>query len=118
LIQKYLENSLNAEVLPIPGRVITVEIRKAVTQDEVENALKQVGGKVIPPFKIGVSAETRDLTKKILEDKLNTAGFKEIPIRTVGDNYILIDLAAWTERPQPILQPNLENSRYGYRSRK
>lgn len=93
LIKKYLENSLNAEVLPIPGRVITVEIRKAVTQGDVENALKQVDGKVIPPFKVGVSAETRDLTKKILEDKLNTAGFKEIPIRTVGDNYILIDLA-------------------------
>ncbi len=93
LIKKYLENSLNAEVLPIKGRVITVEIRKAVTQADVENALKQVDGKVIPPFKEGVSAETRDLTKKILEDKLNTAGFKEIPIRTVGDNYILIDLA-------------------------
>lgn len=93
LIKKYLENSLNAEVLPIPGRVITVEIRKAVTQGDVENALKQVDGKVIPPFKVGVSAETRDLTKKILEDKLNTAGFKEIPLRTVGDNYILIDLA-------------------------
>ena len=61
--------------------------------DEVNNALKQVDGRVIPPFKVGVSAETRDLTKKILEDKLNTAGFKEIPIRTVGDNYILIDLA-------------------------
>jgi len=28
-----------------------------------------------------------------LKIKLNTAGFKEIPIRTVGDNYILIDLA-------------------------
>lgn len=93
LIQKFLGNSLNAEVLPIPGRVITVEIRKAVTQADVENALKQVGGKVIPPFIEGVSAETRDLTKKILEDKLNTAGFKEIPIRTVGNNYILIDLA-------------------------
>lgn len=93
LIKKYLENYLNAEVLPIPGRVITVEIRKAVSQDEVENALKQVGGKIIPPFRMGVSAETRDLTKKILEDKLNIAGFKEIPIRTVGDNYILIDLA-------------------------
>ncbi len=90
LIKKYLENNLDAEVLPIPGRVITVEIRKAVTQDDVENALKQVDGKVIPPFKVGVSAETRDLTKKILEDKLNTAGFKDIPIRTVGDNFILI----------------------------
>ncbi|TRZ92601.1 MAG: preprotein translocase subunit SecD [Methanosarcinales archaeon] len=93
LIRKYLENSLNAEVLPITGRFITVEIRKAVTQEEVENSLKLVDGKVIPPFRVGVSAETSDLTKKILEDKLNTAGFKEIPIRTVGDNYIMVDLA-------------------------
>jgi preprotein translocase subunit SecD len=93
LIKKYLENSLNAEVVLITGRFITVEIRKAVTQDEVENSLKQVDGKVIPPFRVGVSAETSDLTKKILEDKLNTAGFKEIPIRTVGDNYIMVDLA-------------------------
>lgn len=93
LIKKYLENSLNAEVLPIKGRFITVEIRKAVTQEEVENSLRQVDGKVIPPFRVGVSAETSDLTKKILEDKLNTAGFKEIPIRIVGDNYIMVDLA-------------------------
>ncbi|MDP3103853.1 MAG: preprotein translocase subunit SecD [Candidatus Methanoperedens sp.] len=93
LIKKYLENNLNAEVIPITGRFITVEIRKAVTQEELEDSLKQVGGKVIPPFKVGVSAETLELTKKILEDKLNTAGFKEIPIRTVGDNYIMVDLA-------------------------
>src|SRR4030067_402869 len=93
LIKKYLENSLNAEIVPIKGRFITVEIRKAVTQAEVENSLKQVDGKVIPPFRLGVSAETSELTKKILEDKLNTAGFKEIPIRTVGDNYIMVDLA-------------------------
>ncbi len=93
LIKKYLENNLNAEIVPIKGRFITVEIRKAVTQDEVEKLLEKVSGKIIPPFKEGVSAETRDLTKKILEDKINTAGFKEIPIRTVGDNYIMIDLA-------------------------
>ncbi|MBU4076493.1 MAG: preprotein translocase subunit SecD [Euryarchaeota archaeon] len=93
LIKKYLENNLNAEVIPITGRFITVEIRKAITQEELEDSLKQVGGKVIPPFRVGVSAETLELTKKILEDKLNTAGFKEIPIRTVGDNYIMVDLA-------------------------
>ncbi|MDD1745409.1 MAG: preprotein translocase subunit SecD [Candidatus Methanoperedens sp.] len=92
LIKKYLENSLNAEVIPITGSVIMFEIRKAVTQEELENTLKQVDGKVTK-FKEGVSSETRDLTKKILEDKLNTAGFKEIPIRTVGDNYIMVDLA-------------------------
>ena len=91
-IKKYLENSLNAEVVPITGNVIMFEIRKAVTQVELENTLKLVDGKVTK-FKDGVSPETSDLTKKILEDKLNTAGFKEIPIRIVGDNYIMVDLA-------------------------
>ncbi|KCZ70670.1 preprotein translocase subunit SecD [Candidatus Methanoperedens nitroreducens] len=93
LIKKYLENNLNAEVIPIEGRFITMEIRKAVTEDELNTILEPVGGKVIPPFRAGVTEETRDLTKQILEDKLNSLGLKEIPIRTVGDNYILIDLA-------------------------
>lgn len=93
LIQKYLEKNLNAEVVPIPGNFIRFEIRKAVTQDELNNILKPVDGKVIPPFREGVTENTRDETKKILEDKLNKLGIKEIPIRTVGDNFILIDLA-------------------------
>ncbi len=93
LIQKYLEKNLNAEVVPIPGNFIRFEIRKAVTQDELNNILKPVDGKVIPPFRDGVTENTRDETKKILEDKLNKLGIKEIPIRTVGDNFILIDLA-------------------------
>lgn len=93
LIQKYLENNLKAEVVPIPGNLPRFEIRKAVTEDELNNILKPVDGKVIPPFRAGVTEKTRDETKKILEDKLNKLGIKEIPIRTVGDNYVLIDLA-------------------------
>ena len=93
IIQKYLENNLKAEVVPIPGNFIRYEIRKAVTQDELNIILKPVDGKVIPPFRAGVTETTRDETKKILEDKLNKLGIKEIPIRTVGDNYVLIDLA-------------------------
>jgi preprotein translocase subunit SecD len=69
-----------------------VEIKKRVFV-ELDNILKQVDGKVVPPFRQGVTEKTRDETKKILEDKLNKLGIKEIPIRTVGDNYILIDLA-------------------------
>ena len=91
-IQKYLENNLNAEIRMIPGNVLTFEIRKAVTQDELNAVLKPVDGKV-NSFKVGVSSETRDETKKILETKLNSLGMKEIPIRTVGDDFILIDLA-------------------------
>ncbi|MCE8423384.1 MAG: preprotein translocase subunit SecD [Candidatus Methanoperedens sp.] len=93
VIQKYLENSLNAEIIPIPGNFIRYEIRKSVTESELNVILKSVDGKVIPPMREGVTEETRDLTKKILEDKLNTLGLKEIPIRAVGDNYLLIDLA-------------------------
>lgn len=93
IIQKYLENNLKAEVVPIQGNFIRYEIRKAVTQDELDTILKPVDGKVVPPFRAGVTETTRDETKKILEDKLNKLGIKEIPIRTVGDNYILIDLA-------------------------
>jgi preprotein translocase subunit SecD len=93
LIQKYLENNLKAEVVPIQGNFIRFEIRKAVTEDEVNSILKPVGGKVVPPFRQGVTEKTRDETRNILEDKLNKLGIKEIPIRTVGDNYILIDLA-------------------------
>ncbi|MDW7726367.1 MAG: preprotein translocase subunit SecD [Candidatus Methanoperedens sp.] len=92
LLGKYLENSLNTEVLPIPGDFIRFEIRKGVTEDELNAILAPVGGKVAM-FRQGVTEETRDLTKKILDDKLNTLGLKDIPIRTVGDNYILIDLA-------------------------
>lgn len=93
LIQRYLENKLNAEIVPIPGNFIRFEIRKSVSEDELNNALEPVGGRVVPPFREGVTEKTRDETKRILEDKLNKLGLKEIPIRTVGDNFILIDLA-------------------------
>ncbi|CAG1005851.1 Protein translocase subunit SecDF [Methanosarcinales archaeon] len=91
-IQKFLENNLNAEIKMIPGNILTFEIRKTVTEDELNAVLQPVDGKV-NSFKVGVSSETREETKRILESKLNNLGMKEIPIRTVGDDYILIDLA-------------------------
>ncbi len=95
LIQKYLRDSLNADVKQIPsspGRPPTFEIRKAVTEDSLNTILIPVGGKVIPPFKVGVTTDTRDETKKRLEDKLNPISFKQITITPIGDNYLLIDL--------------------------
>ncbi|PWB52599.1 MAG: preprotein translocase subunit SecD [Candidatus Methanoperedenaceae archaeon] len=92
VLQKYLENNLNAEIIQIEGNLLTFEIRKTVTEDELNAILKPVDGKV-NTFKTGVSAKTREETKNILEIKLNSLGLKEIPIRTVGDNYLLIDLA-------------------------
>lgn len=91
-IQRYLENNLKAEIKNIPGNILTFEIRKSLNEDELDSVLKPVDGKILS-FKTGVSAETREETKTLLETKLNSLGMKEIPIRTVGDNYLLIDLA-------------------------
>jgi len=77
VIQKYLENKLNAEIVRIPGNLLTFEIRKTVTEDELNTVLQPVDGKVIPPFRVGVTAETRDETKKILETKLNSWGSRK-----------------------------------------
>lgn len=92
LIQRYLENRLNAEAVPVPGTFSSFEIRRTVTEEELNSILKPVGGEVVS-FRAGVTEKTRDETKRILEDKLNRLGIKEIPIRTVGNDYILIDLA-------------------------
>ena len=60
-------------------------------------------------------ADTREETKKILETKLNSLGMKEIPIRTVGDNYLLIDLAGVDMTTAKDIAANPENSKFAYR---
>ncbi len=95
LIQKYLQDSLNADVKQIPssqGRPSTFEIRNATTVDSLNAILNPVDGKVILPFKEGVTPETRDETEKRLADKLNPISLKQITITPIGDNYLLIDL--------------------------
>lgn len=92
LIQRYLENSLKAEVISIPGSFIRFEIRKDISQEKLNDILKPVDGRVVM-FRKGVTEETISFTKKILDDKLNTLGLKDISITTWGDNYILVDLA-------------------------
>jgi preprotein translocase subunit SecD len=92
LIQKYLENSLNAEVKSIPGRLTAFEIRTAVTEDSLNDILKPIDGKVIPPFRVGVTRETRDSTTEVLNAKLNPISLKQITVTPIGDNYLLVDL--------------------------
>jgi preprotein translocase subunit SecD len=100
LIQAYLSKALDAEVVPMSTEDGTVyEIRTAVTEQQLESLLEKVGGSIhknedgTSTYKEGVSTDTRDLTKEILSDKLNSLGIKDIPVRTVGDEYILIDFA-------------------------
>ncbi len=95
LIQKYLKDTLNADVKLIPsssGKPSKFEIRKGVTEESLNEILKPIDGKLIPPFKQGVTKETLDETEKRLADKLNPISLKQITITPIGDNYLLIDL--------------------------
>ncbi|MGA9187092.1 MAG: preprotein translocase subunit SecD, partial [Methanosarcina sp.] len=100
LIQAYLSKALDAEIVPMSTQNgIVYEIRTAVTEEQLETLLEKVGCSIhknedgTSTYKEGVSSETRDLTRDILNDKLNSMGLKDIPVRTVGEDYILIDFA-------------------------
>ena len=100
MITAFLSNSLHAEVVPIALPEGTeYEIRTAVSEKELETLMGTVGGSILKnvdgtaKYREGVSTETRDTTKEILSDKLNALGLKDIPVRTVGEEYILIDFA-------------------------
>ena len=100
LIVAFLSNSLNTEVVPIAYTDgIQYEIRTAVSEQELQDLMASVGGSIVKntdgtlKYREGVTTETRDMTKNILSDKLNSLGLKDIPVRTVGEDYILIDFA-------------------------
>ena len=100
LIQAYLSKAFDAEVLPINTEDgIVYEIRTEATEEELSALMDKVGGTILKnedgtsTYKEGVSTDTRDLTRDILNDKLNSLGLKDIPVRTVGEDYILIDFA-------------------------
>ncbi|MBN2110394.1 MAG: preprotein translocase subunit SecD [Methanosarcinaceae archaeon] len=100
LITAYLSEVLEAEVVPLAvDGGVEYEIRTAVSREELKELMSAVGGNIItddqgiPVYKEGVRTETRDLTKQILSDKLNALGLKDIPVKTVGEDYILIDFA-------------------------
>lgn len=100
LIQAYLSQAFDAEVLPInTDGVIVYEIRTEASEEELSALMDKVEGTILKnedgtsTYKEGVSTDTRDLTRDILNDKLNSLGLKDIPVRTVGEDYILIDFA-------------------------
>lgn len=93
VLQKFLSNRLGTEVVFTQRRdELAYEIRSNVTEESLNSLLAPVGGKVTY-FSDAVTAKTRDDTKVILDRKLNGLGLKEIPIRPIGDKYLLIDLA-------------------------
>jgi preprotein translocase subunit SecD len=100
LIKAYLSQAFNSEVVLISTENgIAYEIRGEASEEQIQTLMEKVGGTILKnedgtsTYKEGVSTETRDLTKSILSDKLNSLGLKDIPVRTVGEDFILIDFA-------------------------
>ncbi|MDD4332462.1 MAG: preprotein translocase subunit SecD, partial [Methanosarcinaceae archaeon] len=95
LIKNYLAKALDTEVVPISTETGTFyEIRTGVSEADLKALMEKVGGSILVNedgtlrYKEGVSTETRDLTREILNEKLNSLGLKDIPVRTVGEDYI------------------------------
>ncbi len=97
VIQAYLSKHLACEVIYLGSD--TYEIRSMVSEIKLSDLLASVGGSIKkdiqgkPEFKEEVTKETQEMTKEVLDEKLNIWGLKEIPITPVGSNILLVDLA-------------------------
>ncbi|MHC1610361.1 MAG: preprotein translocase subunit SecD [Candidatus Methanospirareceae archaeon] len=99
-VASFLEEKLDADVIYYKGEDVAVyEIRKDVSKTELSEVLSEIGGSIAKKpdgsdfFEEGVTKETRDETKRIIDVKLNMLGLADTKIRTVGNRYILVDLA-------------------------
>ena len=96
IITNYLKKSLDADVKIVGVAPVQYEIRTNVTRESLNAILAPVGGKVSTgenAFVEGLTVETVDETKKVLDSKLNRLGMQDIRVRVVDNKYILIDLA-------------------------
>ena len=97
IITNFLQKRLDADVKTIPDTFpVQYEIRTNVTRESLDALLAPVGGKIPTgeeTFVEGVTPETVDETKKVLDSKLNRLGLQDIKVRVVDNKFILIDLA-------------------------
>ncbi len=96
VIMNYLETSLDADVKYLGPEPLSFEVRSNVTRESLEAILAPVGGTLAPGdagFSEGVTEETVDETKQVLDRKLNRLGLQDIKVRVVDNKFILIDLA-------------------------
>jgi len=99
VIMNYLKNSLDSDVKYLESDPISFEVRSNVTRSSLEAILAEVGGTLAPGdagFSEGVTEETVDETKQVLDRKLNRLGLADIKVRVVDNKFILIDLAGVT----------------------
>ena len=96
IITNYLKKSMDADVKIVGVAPVQYEIRTNVTRESLNAILAPVGGKVSigeSAFVEGLTVETVDETKNVLDSKLNRLGLQDIRVRVVDNKYILIDLA-------------------------
>jgi preprotein translocase subunit SecD len=96
VISNYLKKELDTDVKIVSMAPVVYEIRTNVTRESLNELLAPVGGSVVSGkegFVEGVKPETVDETKKVLDSKLNRLGLQDIKVRTVGNQFLLIDLA-------------------------
>ena len=90
-----LSESLDTEVEQVDATHL--EIRKSYTQPELEAKFSAAGGK-LTSFQQGVSKQTADDIKLILENKINTLGTKDAKVNTLTglnnvDRFIRVEMA-------------------------
>ncbi len=96
VITNYLKKSLDADVKIVGVAPVQYEIRTNVTRESLNAILAPVGGSVPlgqDAFVEGLTPDTVDETKKVLDSKLNRLGLQDIKVRVVDNKYVLIDLA-------------------------
>ncbi len=100
-IVTHLSDALDAEVRPYTTAKGTVkyEIRRSVTKEQLMDVLSGINATIAkkpngePDFEEGLTRETRDETRRIIERKLNMLGLASIKVRTAGSNLLIVDLA-------------------------
>lgn len=96
VVDNYLQSALDADVKIVGVDPVKFEIRADVTRESLNEILAPVGGSVVSRdegFIEGVTEETVDETKQVLDRKLNRLGLQDIDTRTVDNKFVLIDLA-------------------------
>ncbi|MHC1632012.1 MAG: preprotein translocase subunit SecD [Methanotrichaceae archaeon] len=96
IVKNYLQSTLDSDVKIVGVDPVKYEVRTNVTRESLNEVLVPVGGKVAPGddgFEDGVTEETVDETKHVLDRKLNRLGLQDIKVRVVDNKFILIDLA-------------------------
>ena len=92
-----LSNATDTEVLQVNDNHL--EIRKPYTREQLEPIFAAAGG-TITSYDQGVSRETADDVKRILENKINTLGTKDARVNTITS---LSGISSSTSRYIPCL---------------